>query len=128
MSASASRACASADSAVTVMKAFNLEFSRSIRSRHACVSSTGETFLLRTSSEASLRLSRVTLKFCALFWAAICASARSPIPPIKVTAVADKAFLTKFLREQFVPSPLDIRRDYSLGLEFIPNGVRDPYQ
>jgi hypothetical protein len=46
ISFSAARASASACSPVTVMNAFHLGFSFSMRSRHACVNATGDTFLL----------------------------------------------------------------------------------
>src|SRR5664280_281142 len=57
ISASAARASTSAESAVTVMKAFSLGLSCSMRPRHAFVNSTGEIFLLCTSSAASERVS-----------------------------------------------------------------------
>src|SRR5688572_9625455 len=58
-SASASRACARADSVVTVMYAFSDGLSCSIRARQALVNSTGETFFRRTSAAASVMLSLV---------------------------------------------------------------------
>jgi hypothetical protein len=59
MSRSAAFASASALSAVTVMNAFKSGFSRSIRARHALVSSVEEIFRPRTRSLASSNVSRV---------------------------------------------------------------------
>jgi hypothetical protein len=53
---SARRASANADSAVTVINAFSNGFCASIRARHACVSSTGDTILDLTSADASSTL------------------------------------------------------------------------
>src|SRR6266550_3952021 len=53
MSDSAAFASASACSRVTVMNAFRAGFSRSMRARHALVSSTGETLRVRSNSPTS---------------------------------------------------------------------------
>src|SRR6478609_2654959 len=99
ISASASRACASADSAVTVINALSFGLSRSMRFRHDCVSSTGETFLSRMRREASLRLSHVPFDAGAAFDAWLPIGLALPRPLIKATAVADR-LLTNVLREQ----------------------------
>jgi hypothetical protein len=62
ISSSAARASANAPSAVTVTKEFSWRSTASMRDRHARVSSSGETFLVRTSSEASARLSAVSMR------------------------------------------------------------------
>ena len=55
---SAARASASADSAITVMKAFSDGFSFSMRSRQSRVSSTGETSFRRSRGASSTIVSR----------------------------------------------------------------------
>ena len=58
--ASASLACCSACSAVTVMNAFRTGFNRSIRVMNACASSTGETVFRRSIAAASTSVSCVS--------------------------------------------------------------------
>ncbi len=74
ISLSASRACCSAWSAVTVIKALTRGFRCSMRVRKACASSTGETDFRRRRVEASTMPSLQSSGVCA-------SSSELPIPP-----------------------------------------------
>src|SRR5258708_10826759 len=97
ISDSAVRASANAESAVIRMKAFSLALSCSIRARHVLVSSTGETFLARTSSDAAARVSVERFAVPRAFPGGD--SANAVIRGSKVPAAPATAHLTNDLRD-----------------------------
>ena len=82
-SVSSARACASAGSAVTVMYAFTRGFSRSIRSKYARVSATGES-----SREAIRRAASAIVSVVRSVDAGGCACARAPAASVAPAAAA----------------------------------------